>query len=139
MTRLRVSNQRKNSRQSLGEAKSLMDGAELKALRGARGLTQTKLAAAAGIALTTLNRIETGRCVCQIGTELKIAAALGIGNEVLEQIKNDGKNDPAGLRLKARVQLDRLDPSKFGLAYDLLRALSKYDPEVKKPTEVKSQ
>jgi transcriptional regulator with XRE-family HTH domain len=67
---------RENSR--FGEQARLL-AAALRALRVSRGLTQEQLAGRAGVATSTLRKIETGRVV-EPGyfTLLSITAALGV-------------------------------------------------------------
>lgn len=53
-------------------------GQELKAARAAKGLTQEKLAAEAGVSLNTLARAEQDRHVPSLVTFALIARALGV-------------------------------------------------------------
>ena len=58
-------------------------GLTLKRLRTAQGRPQEALAHEAGLSLTSLARIETGRQEVRFGTILRLAAALGISAQKL--------------------------------------------------------
>jgi transcriptional regulator with XRE-family HTH domain len=57
----------------------------LRRLRGARGLSQSELAAVAGITRSHLNRLENGAYNASLDTVSKLAAALG--SEPIELLK----------------------------------------------------
>ena len=58
-------------------------GLTLKRLRTARGSSQEALAHEAGLSLTSLARIETGRQEVRFGTILRLASALGLSAQKL--------------------------------------------------------
>ena len=63
---------------------TVLDGAELRRLRRARGLSQERLAGRAGISLTAVVRLERqSRAACRTRTLARLAAALGEDPAVL--------------------------------------------------------
>ena len=58
-------------------------GLTLKRLRTKCGLAQEALAHDAGLSLTSLARVETGRQEVRFGTMLRLASALGISGQKL--------------------------------------------------------
>lgn len=59
-------------------------GQRVRRLREARKLTQMKAAAAAGVTVTTVMRMEAGRIAPRLDTVLALAAALGGRIELVE-------------------------------------------------------
>ena len=63
----------------------------LKRLRQERLLTQEELAAQAGITVSTLSRIETGKTSPRLRTIRDLAQALGISPGTLREILSEGQ------------------------------------------------
>ena len=63
----------------------------LKRLRQERLLTQEELAAQAGITVSTLSRIETGKTSPRLRTIRDLAQALGISPNALREILSEGQ------------------------------------------------
>jgi transcriptional regulator with XRE-family HTH domain len=59
-------------------------GRRVRQLREAKGLTQMKAAAAAGVTVTTVMRMEAGRIAPRIDTVMAVASALGGRIELVE-------------------------------------------------------
>lgn len=57
--------------------------ANLRAERARKGITQSQLAALAGISTGSLNRYETGKAVPTLANACNIAAALGVTLDAL--------------------------------------------------------
>ncbi len=72
-------------------------GERLWAIRNTRGWTQTELAEAAGISITTVTHLETGKVAPRLGTVRKLARALGLSVEELGEGK-DPRQRPLGER-----------------------------------------
>ena len=98
-------------------------GERLWALRITRGWTQTELAEAAGISITTVTHLETGKVAPRLGTVRKLARALGLSVEEL----GEGK-DPRQLPLGERF-LRALEEMEEAYSLDKPLAWSREDLE----------
>ena len=100
-------------------------GANLKAVRLAKGLQQKEAASMTGISLSQYGRIENGAAKASVITLAKIAKALDVGMDMLvfgEQVEEDKK--PIVLKDKELIEkmkeLDELSDEEKEVAHELL-------------------
>ncbi len=75
-----------------------MIGKQLQRVREEKGVSQAKLAKAAGIPVGTLRNLEQGRRVPRLDTAIKLAEALGVS---LDELTTEAPAEPKRRRGKA--------------------------------------
>ena len=103
-------------------------GANIKALRIAKGLQQKDVARMAGISVAQYGRLENGTTKASVVTIIQIAEALGVGIDLLvfgKKLRTE--QEPVILKDKQLAdklkELDALSEDDKGVAHDLLDLL----------------
>ena len=113
----------------LGERNYMTDlGHRLRSVREERGLTQSNLAAAAGVAPDMVSRLENGHYSSPgLRTLLRLAYGLGVSvGKLLPEHESSQPSDQIDSAARSRAQnlLSRLSGQDLELALDLLAAVA---------------